>query len=285
MANNERAVREEFNRLFESNKTIENVYKRVRNGTATYKEAHEFAKELGRILAKVFGNQIDPNNIDDTALYIIDNMIRQNVKLTNAVCEGVQDTINNLSGVGIKPVAPNPSQTSKRIERTVKGIAQAPVEKAGNVLQSNAEMIGLAMVDEWVRTNADFQARAGLDPVIVRVWDGVTGTHDTNHTDKCREWAGVFNYRDCPPSTFIRHKGCGCTVVYYPSKDAKGRITALEKGTKDTNKVLWNTGNEMSQSRDAVLRRRRKLYGKDKAREILNNEWQGGRNGQAERHY
>ena len=84
---------------------------------------------------------------------------------------------------------------------------------------------------------------------------------------------------------FARHTGCSCTVMYYPNGSVKGKITALAKGEKDTDKVLWNTGEVFSNSRNAELRRRRQMYGKEEARKILNEEWRGGRNGQAERHF
>ena len=60
---------------------------------------------------------------------------------------------------------------------------------------------------------------------------------------------------------------------------------ALAKGEKDTDQVLWNTGEVFSNSRSSVLRRRRQMYGKEEARKILNEEWKGGLNGNAERHF
>lgn len=282
----EKTVRDAFNKLFEENKNIESIYKKVRNGSATYEEAHKFAGEIGNILAKVFDDTIDPNNLDDTALYIVENMLTQNVRLTSAVCEGVQDNLNAAARVGLKPKEPNANAMRDRIKRTVQGVADVgATESAGAMLNANTKTLTLAVVDTWVRTNADFQAKAGLEPVIVRKWDGTEGSHDTRHTDKCADWAGTYVYGEEPKEIYIRHRGCGCIVAYYPDKDAQGRITALAKGEKDTNGLLWNTGAEFSQSRDAILRRRRKQYGKDVARQMLNEEWRGGLNGNAERHY
>lgn len=282
----EKQVRDAFNKLFEENKNIESVYKKVRNGTATYTEAHAFADEVGTILAKVFDLHIDAAELDETALYIVENMLTQNVRLTAAVCEGVQDNLNAVAGVGLKPKAPNAAALSDRVKRTVQGVVDVPTkDNAAAMLSSNAKTLTLAVVDNWVKTNAEFQAKAGLNPVIVRTWDGVRGSHDTQHTDKCAEWAGVFEYGTEPKEVYIRHRGCGCMVTYYPDKASKGRITALAKGEKDKAGVLWNTGLERSQSRDAILRRRRKQYGKDVARQMLNEEWRGGLNGNAERHF
>ena len=84
---------------------------------------------------------------------------------------------------------------------------------------------------------------------------------------------------------FQRHEGCRCTVSYYPQGTDKGTITAITKGERDTNKVLWNTGKVYSYSRKAQLRRRREQLGKAEARRILNEEWRGGYNGNAERHF
>lgn len=284
----EREVRDAFNKLFEQNKEIEGVYKKVRNGTATYTEAHKFADEVGKILAKVFDDKIDAERLDDTALYIVENMLTQNVRLTSAVCEGVQDNLNAVAEIGLNPKAPNANALNDRVRRTVEGVSNVP--DGGDVkamLSDNTRTLTLAVVDSWVRSNADFQKKAGLSPVIVRKWDGTRGTHDTKHTDKCADWAGTYEYDSwtTPKEVFIRHRNCGCIVAYYPDKYTQGRITALAKGETDTDGVLWNTGVERSQSRDAILRRRRKQYGKEKAREMLNEEWRGGLNGNAERHF
>lgn len=290
----ERTIRDQFTDLFDENKSIETIYKRVRNGTATYTEAHKFALEIGKILTKTFKDNLTDVNIDAEAEYIVEQMLHQNVRLVSGVCEFVQQNLNDAAEVGIKPIAPSTARNADRVG----GIMSNFKETQSTVkLAQQGETLTLALVDEWVKTNADFQAKAGLSPVIVRVWDGTWGSHDTKHTDYCSKIQGTFSYRptvgygmgtsgwDGPKDLFKRHEGCQCIITYYPNKTAQGRITALAKGQKDSKQELWNTGQEFSNSRNAELRRRRQKYGKEEARKILNEEWRGGFNGNAERHF
>lgn len=287
-------VRDEFSKLFENDKDIEAIFKKLKTGKATYSEAQLFAEKIGELLRQSFetkltylipGTELD---VDLVAEEIVEKMLTQNFKLSALVCDVVQDNLNKAAGLGINPKAP------KLNESRIAGISTlvkeaTDQEKLKAALGENIVNYSQACVDEWVSENASFQARLGMDPVIVRKWSGSRPSHDTKGTDWCEELAGVYHYKDGkldgPSAVFARHKGCRCTVEYFPEGSTTGKITALQKGEKDTNKVLWNTGKVTSYSRDAVLRRRRQEFGKEEARKILNEEWKGGLNGNAERHF
>lgn len=281
----EQSVRKGFTELFEKNKTIEGIYRNIRQGRATYADASLFSQEVGTMLSEVL-QKVDLANVDinDLVWNVLGNALNQNISLSNLVCESVQSILNEAAGVGLNPVFP-----AFDIER-VRGLQKAASEaKDADALFAllNEPVITNVMsnVDDWVKTNADFQANAGLDPIIVRTWSGSYPSHDTKHTDWCKRLAGTWEYGDEPQGVYRRHTGCKCVVEYFPNKKAKGRITALTKGEKDTQKVLWNTGQFTSTKRRAVLEQRRKIYGKEEARRILNEEWKGGLNGNAERHF
>lgn len=277
----EKMVRDKFTALFNKNEKIHSIYKKVRNGSAGYEEAHAFAVETGNILADVFGNTVDGKNLDEMSLKVVGNILSQNVRLSHAVCESIQLNLNEAAEINIAPVEPSKARTQSK----VKGI-MTNLEETGSVekLKQSAKTLTLSTVDEWVQTNAEFQAKAGLSPVIVRKWDGTWGSHDTKHTDYCSRLQGVYEYPVSDKRIFQRHKGCQCVISYYPNKKAQGRITALARGQKDTDKQPWNTGQGFSTSRSAELRRRRREYGEEEARRILDEEWKGGLNGNAERH-
>lgn len=284
-SNLEQTVRRRFTELFEKDKTIESIYKKLRMGRATYADAGVFAQEVGTILADVFKG-VDYTDVDllDLAFNVVGNALNQNIALTDLVCESVQSTLNEAAGIGMNPVKPFHDPT--RVTGIQKLVAEAEDPNALFVIL-NEPVITNAMsnVDSWVETNADFQGKAGLDPIIVRKWSGSYPSHDTKHTDWCEKLAGEWEYGDEPYNVYRRHEGCRCTVEYFPNKKAKGRITALSKGEKDTTGILERTGNFTSTKRRAVLEQRRKIYGKEEARRILNEEWKGGMNGNAERHF
>lgn len=267
----ERTVRKRFAELFEKDKTIESVYRKIRQGRATYADASLFSKEIGTILADVF-KTIDLSTVDvnDLAFNIVGNALSQNIELSNLVCESVQSTLNEAAGVGINPVAP--TQNTGKIKGIQNMVAEAEDEHAIAVALNEPVITNVMQnVDDWVKTNADFQAEAGLHPIIVRTWSGSYPSHDTKHTDWCEDLAGTFEYGKEPEDVYKRHEGCRCTVEYFPNKKAKGRITALSKGEKDTNRVLWNTGG--SKKQQAVIEQRRIVTGKDEAQKVLSAAW------------
>ena len=298
MKNLRKQIRNEFSKRFSEDPEIEKIYKMIRNRAADYADAQRFAIVVGDILTKCLqGEDYTGVNLYELADDIM-LMLDQNVKLIDTVCDTIQSQMNESAGIGIEPIAPKmpPDRAQGIRESVIKANSNEDVYNAA----TSATNYGQAVVDEWVKTNAEFQIKSGLGATIVRVWSGSYPSHDTRHTDYCRELAGVYKYDSGVPdysrnsrmwsveggkNIFARHKGCRCTVSYYPAGTSKGTITALAKGEKDVNKQLWNTGKTFSNSRKAQLRRRREQYGKEEARRMLNEEWKGGYNGNAERHF
>jgi hypothetical protein len=284
----EKRVRDKFSEMFEKDKTIEEVYKKIRQGTATYEDAHKFSLAIGEMLETVFADMVDqiPEGADlmEIADSIVDKALKQNFRLSSLVCETIQDELNSMARIGLKAIEPTIDLGRVNAIKEAFVVSETP-EAMKVALGQDVKTFAQAVVDDWVRSNADFQKQSGLNPIIARKWSGRYSSHDTKHTDWCHELEGVWEYGEHPSRVFARHQGCTCTVLYYPSKDVQGRITALAKGEKDTDQVLWNTGEIFSNSRSAVLRRRRQMYGKEEARKILNEEWKGGLNGNAERHF
>ena len=287
----EKLVRDELTRLFEEDKAVERVYKKIKQGVATYEDAHQFSLALGKMLRKSFSDMVDviPENVTAETLQeiadaVVYEALTQNYKLSSLVCETVQYELNSMAGLGINAIEPKVDKS--RIDAIVEAFTHSKSKEAMKVaLGEPVITYAQTVVDDWVKANADFQKQSGVEPIIARKWSGRYSSHDTKHTDWCKDLEGVWEYGDQPPRTFARHEGCTCTVLYYPNKKAMGRVTALAKGEKDTDQVLWNTGEVFSNSRKAVLRRRRQMYGKEEARRILNEEWKGGFNGNAERHF
>ena len=50
----ERIVRDKFSKLFEENEDVERLFKKLKTGTADYKEANEFSLVVGEILSETF---------------------------------------------------------------------------------------------------------------------------------------------------------------------------------------------------------------------------------------
>lgn len=250
----EQEIREAFNNLVRKNGRIKSIYQRIEKGIATYDDANIFAGEVGKILASVFGDTVV--QFDEDTLRVVDNMLLQNEVVVSKVCESIQENLNSIAKIGIKPIKPSKEILENKRVGVLESIIDRPVEKGLVMLNQNTKTNILAVVDSYVKVNADFQARAGLEPVIVRKWDGITGSHDTRHTDWCKDLQGTFKYGTEPKNVYRRHQGCGCMIAYFPDRKTKGIITALAKGQKDDNGALRNVA-----------------YGED-IQKILTSEWE-----------
>ena len=264
---------------------IRKTFRLLENRAADYADAQRYAIAIGDIVKDCLRAE-DYTGVNLYELAdLIGNIAGQNDELVDMVCDTIQGQMNESVNIGIKPITPGAQ------ESRIAGIKQLVQEADGNNAIYNAVTEGVvntaqARVDQWVKTNAEFQAKSGLGATIVRVWSGSYPSHDTRHTDYCRQLAGVYQYRngvvDSPNNVFARHEGCRCTVSYYPAGTSHGTITALSKGERDENQVLWNTGKTFSYSPDAIRRRERNAA--KEAASIINKPMPDY-NGEEERHF
>lgn len=220
--------------------------KRLDDGIGTYEEVSKIAELAGDEVAK----ELTPY----TEEHLEELMTAAHSLISDA---GVvaQQNLNDAARIGLKPM------TTKYPKAKVRGLmdelAQAEAEAIPDLLKNGVPTLTMSMVDDIVEYNADFQAKAGLAPVIVRTWSGSYPSHDTKHTDWCKSLAGTYEYGKEPKRVYARHKGCRCRVEYFPDKSAKGRITSLAKGEIDRDSVLWNTKAETLETRLRKANRKR----------------------------
>ena len=85
--------------------------------------------------------------------------------------------------------------------------------KIYEILQRSLKNISRNYIDEFVETNAEFRAKAGLREKIIRSTNG-----------KCCKWcdklAGIYDY-PAPKDVYRRHDNCDCTVTYISEKGAQ----------------------------------------------------------------
>ena len=218
-------IQDDFRKKFDSSQTIRKLYEKVKRGSATYKEANEFAIEVGEILAGSFKSNISSASLPDGRMYfnianrIIRETLQNNYELVSDISMKVQEALNKTAGIGIKPIKP------KLNEDKVKGIVDIVSGKEN--YDDIAYMLGdpivnfsQSVVNDTVRENADFQYQAGLSPKIRRT-----------STGKCCEWcdklAGVYDYEDVSNSgndVFRRHERCRCLVEYEPGNGKRQNV-------------------------------------------------------------
>lgn len=218
-------IKKQFDSEIEKSKKLRGLAHKVRNGVATYKEAHDFAIEAGEILSKTLKNNLSSSILPDGKLYY--NIANRTIRpilgdLYEKVAdysEDVQMFLNKNQNIGIKAVR------AKLNEDKVQGIVD--ITSGKEYFDEIAYMLGgpivnfsQTIVDDTVRENADFQYKSGLSPKIIRT-----------STGKCCEWcdkiAGVYEYEkvaDAGNNVFRRHKHCRCLVEFDPGNEKRQNV-------------------------------------------------------------
>lgn len=210
---------ERLTKAIQSDPKMVKAITRLDQGKGTYREVNQLAVFIGRRIAEEMGIEFSGEALT--------NYLTAGHGLVAMSSEAAQTNLNNAAKIGLKPkLTKTPNAKIAKVVGTVEAVEPEMVRQTCETVLPTAM---LEMVDDIIRYNADFQRDSGLHPIIKRTWSGQYGTHDTRHTDNCEELAGEWEYGDEPRETYWRHEGCRCTVEYFPSKGAAGRITALAK--------------------------------------------------------
>jgi len=200
----------DFRRRYDSSAAIRRLLEKVESGTATYADAQDYVRETMSLQTAIWETWLFPADLPDdearrrVAAQLTRNVLDENYELVSAYARQVQQELNRKAGIGLK------AQRAKQNRSRAEGLVQVASDPDRQVqLPALAENYARSIVDSTVKTNADFQYKAGLRPKIRRISGG-----------KCCEWcsrlAGVYDYPDVPKDVFRRHANCGCVVEYDP---------------------------------------------------------------------
>lgn len=217
-------VVDSFYRNYNSNNRISSLYKKIRDGTATYTQANQFAIEVGNILAKSYKLNIPAETMTyEKAMELLSGPLANNYDLISKYCVSVQNIMNTKYKLQVNPV--RPKQNLDRVSGLAKAISYTDDEI--EVTKYFGEQIinySQSIVDDAIHDNAKFFSDLGFKPQIIREYEG---PHDERgHTVDC-EWcmslAGIYDYDDVKSGgsdVYKRHEGCRCTLTYIPNKDS-----------------------------------------------------------------
>ena len=187
-------------------------------------------------MAKVYSDNLSSAVLPDGKMYyniatrILNPTLKDAYDRAARIAEIVQKILNEEAGIGIKPIKAQIQQgyidgivnriSNEECFDDVKWILDAPVR---NLVQK--------AMDDTVKVNADFHAKSGLSPKIVRKSSG--------HCCKwCNEVAGVYSYPDVPKDVFRRHDNCNCVLEYYPGDGKKQDVWSKEwKYEKESDRI------------------------------------------------
>lgn len=207
-------IRTDFEKLISEDVLIQKIDKLIKTGTATYKDANEYAVSAGRLLSAAISKHISAEAMPEGRMYfniadrILGETLSDNYKLVSAAAEEVQSALNANAGIGIKSV--KPKLNTDRIKGLVDKISnETDFEKVAWLLGEPVVNFSQSVVDDSIKANAEFHYKSGLNAKIVR-------TPEFSACEWCREIAGTYAYPDVPEDVYRRHERCRCIVDYDP---------------------------------------------------------------------
>ena len=213
------SVQKCFDKWFYTDREVKEIYKKVRKGTATFKEMKRFSERAGAILVEALKATFSADKLPDGKLYqniaekVITPMLEQNHLMINEVCGYVADDLNKAARIGTKAVTAvfnaDKAETVAQIAANCGEVA--PGNKAAQLVE-NATM---SMVDDFIQANLEFQKKLGLVPQIQRIYH-----KGKKHCEFCAslQYTGEYKGPGMPAEIFRRHRDCRCTLIYKPQK-------------------------------------------------------------------
>lgn len=207
-----------YERNIEANRRIGNLEEELEDG-GTYQVAEEYSYEIGEALSKAFADGLSSEVLPNGHMYYniavrtVDPLIREAWGEAAAAAVKAQENINGAAGLRIR--AKQAEFNEDRLHQLINVLTQdgVPYDEVSGILEGKTTNVIQSAVDDTLKTNADFQARAGLSPKIVRIAD-----------PKCCEWCqsleGEYPY-PAPKEIYQRHANCECVVDFHA---ANGRV-------------------------------------------------------------
>ena len=222
-------IEDDFNARYVSDQTIKSISDLVVEGKATYVDANEYAIRTGEILANVFKQHISSDILPNGRMYynIADRMLNptlgNNHELISDVVAQIQTELNHAEGIGIKGLKA-PLNTD-RIKGLIDRISsEEDYDKVSWLLDEPVINFSQNVVDDTIKTNAEFHAQSGLRPTIIR-------TAESGACKWCKEVAGKYQYPDVPEDVWRRHERCRCTLEYDPGDNTRRNVWTKQART------------------------------------------------------
>ena len=232
-------IRTLFDKAVDSDSTLKRIASRIRDGTATQKDVLQYSQRLGKHASKACQTVLVPENLPDGKLYYnigertVKRLIQENEADILSQASKQNEAMNVAAGVGLKARKPK----RDRAESLVSAMCNDDVDADGvaRLLGEPLITVHATVVDDFLQMNAEIAYKAGLEPIIVREYDGV-GIHDGKDACQwCLSRAGRWSYGEAYDNgVFERHSGCGCTTTYVYGDLSQDVWSKAE----------WETGND-----------------------------------------
>lgn len=228
-------IREEFKKGISGNDAINALYRKIESGTASYRDAQEYAYQVGEELSKAFRKHLTAEALPDGKLYynIADRVVRpmlvEDHEMISSAAATVQKSLNEKAGIGIRPQVAEVNRD--RIQGIIEKVSGGEsIKDTSWVLDEPVKNFSQNVVAETIRKNVEFQGQAGLRPRIIR-------KHEWKCCKWCRNLAGVYDYPNVPNDVYRQHENCRCIVEYDPG-DGKRQNVHTKLWTDNKNSAI-----------------------------------------------
>lgn len=228
-------IEDDFQALCDKDGQIQRLLDKMAKGEATMEDARQYSKRTGELLAKVYKQHITDEALPHAHMTweIAQEAVQKPLITlyhlnTKAAMEAVK-TQNEALGIHIK--AQKPPLNTDRLDGIKRRLINAPIfSDVAWLLDEPVVNYSMSVVDDTVKTNADFQAKAGLGVKIIRT------TTSKKPCDWCKRLAGTYDYADVNKGghdVWKRHSHCYCRIEYVSEKDRH----VVQNYRKDENKA------------------------------------------------
>ena len=196
------------------------ISKRIRDGTASLRDAHDYAEHLGENLSQALLKNLTADTLPNGTLYYniaqrtVIPSLEENYDLINDISKDIQAIIDSNANIGLGVVrADFPTERINGLIDKMTAdniILEQAIKWLGEPIINNSE----AFFDDFVRANADFRTKVGLKSTLTRtVYPGCC--------EWCEKMAGTYDYDDAPDDIYRRHEFCRCAVTFQSKKTSQ----------------------------------------------------------------
>ena len=214
-----KAILNEFERDFNSNRTLTKLYAAVKKGTASEADNYAFAKEISKISNNIFNEYLLDEDYDYQEM--VDNLIYPILQKDYGLIASYSSDVQKIKFEGLKlglnPIEP-PIDNDRAVglQEKFKEVAtrEGYIEKHDSLSQK-VENFNYHIVDEAIKQNAEFMKGSGFTTKITRTTLGET-------CEWCKKLAGTYY----DPSSgdgeiFMRHDNCDCHIRVEYAKNSR----------------------------------------------------------------
>lgn len=208
-------IRAHFQKRLMRNRKMPAINRLIRDGTATLEDVHNYSAIIGEAASDALRAVLVEENLPYGTLWrniaerTVTPLLEECYGLVNDEAETVQQIVDAAQGIGLGSVRADFPR--ERIQGLINKIMDdfdlSPEEIGrkwlGEPIVNNSE----AFFDDYVKANASFRQRSGLDARIIR-------KVESGACKWCQGLAGSWEYGEEPDEVYHRHEFCRCSVTY-----------------------------------------------------------------------